>query len=85
MDSKLKCKLCGTFLTGVLAVNLVASNVLVCEPCRKKNEENPDFHEIIRLVTPAETVMINISGTASTMTMSADNNGIHIIIPKNYL
>lgn len=71
-------------MTGILAANFVVNNVLVCEPCRKKNEENPDFHEIIHLITPAETVMINISGTASTVTMNAAGDGLHIIMPKNY-
>jgi len=85
MENKLKCKTCGVILTSVIAANLMANNMFVCDLCRKKNEENPDFHEIIHLATPIENVMVNVSGTASVVTLNATSDGIYVVIPKKYL
>ncbi|GEM_PF-6697667 len=67
-----------------MVTGLITVNVYICEPCRKKIEENPDFHENIRVVTPIDGLfMTGITSTASASISSHFVDNIIIRIPKN--
>lgn len=54
------------------------TNIIICEPCRRKIEENPDFHEGIRVATPFEGFVM--SGITSTASVGVPSNYIDNII-----
>ncbi len=81
MEGRLKCKICGSAFLVSIATGLIAVNVYICEPCRKKTEENPDFHENIRAVTPLEGLFV--TGISSTASVSMPSHFVDNIIVRN--
>ena len=83
MEKYSKCGLYGSVFLISIATGLIATNVYICEPCRKKLEDNPDINENNYVTTTqytASTVMVNISGSMSTTTTQPIFNDINISI-----
>lgn len=83
MEENLKCKICGSVFLISMATGLIVANVYICEPCRKKIEENPDFHGNMHVIIPSEGFLVSgITSTASASIPSHFIDNIIIRIPK---
>ncbi len=83
MEENLNCKICGGFLLVTMASSFIVVNINICEPCRKKIEENPDFHENVHKMMPIESSFITgVTGT-SAVSYSSNNISIKSIYKKN--
>lgn len=70
MEENLKCKICGGVFLTTIILGLIVANIYICEPCRKKIDENPDFPENNYQIPFLMNTMSGINSTASVSATS---------------